>query len=287
LTVRVGEIRYPVMKNIVIGRDSTRILLWAISCVSFAFTACKEKSGVTPDFQLSEEEIGIANERDQVDLTLLQQAVTESLPEGWKLDDEFQLHSSSYRRLTTSPEVTEYAVTYLANPTTLMVSEGASETRFAVTSFAGSVLFTITHHPNPPEHLRYRGKIPPPSVEELMEGRTFVKVRQGSVFFRMKAEIRRSGGASECVVTLPPEPTTGSPRDKQKIYPYYKAKPETYVLGRIDDSMGIEPTRLLDHLVRDTIEKREAELKADGVDVNVERERIAAIQNLIAYSMKR
>jgi hypothetical protein len=57
--------------------------------------------------------------------------------------------------------------------------------------------------------------------------------------------------------------------------------------GSIDDSMGIDPTRLLSHLVEETVAKREAELRADGVDVKKERERIAAIQRLQVYGASR
>jgi hypothetical protein len=222
------------------------------------------------------------------DYSLLQKAIIDSLPEGWKMKDDFRVDSGGIvgDRIEISPDVTQYTCRYVANPTTLMVEEGPRETRFAEGVFAGKVLFPTKQPEELREGLRYPGKNPPPSVEELMKGKTFVAVTRNHMFFRMKAEIRRSGELAECVIIESPQPT--ALQDKNlSIYPLYQAKPETYLHGSIDDSMGIDPTRLLSHLVEETVAKREAELRADEVDVKKERERIAAIQRLQAYGTSR
>ncbi|MES2439570.1 MAG: hypothetical protein V4584_10910 [Verrucomicrobiota bacterium] len=259
---------------------------YLLPCIALGLGACNAKRGAAApgiSTQAQEEEARVLRAKLQEELDLMKKAAAESLPEGWAMTptDQFDLSQNpSNDRVEKSAEVTEITFSYSADPTTQMVEEGARETGFARQSFQAVLLFPERQRAGVPANLNYPGKTPPPTIEALMVGKTFVQVHRGNMRFETRVEIKRTAGVADCRVIEGPRPLGLQPTNV-RIYPLTKAKPGTYCHGALISSMGLDRSQLLETLVSEAVEKRQAELVADGVDREQERNRIAALYNRV------
>ena len=97
--------------------------------------------------------------------------------------------------------------------------------------------------------------------------------------FEIQVEIKRTAGIIDCTVTEQPRPKWMQPTNLS-VYPLEKAKPGTYCHGSISPDMSIDQSQLTATLVTEAAEKRKAQLVADGVDREDERNRIADLYRL-------